>query len=375
MARVVNVDEYEDLARVKMPKMYYDFYAGGAEDKWTLRENRSAFSRIRIRPQVLVDVSHTDLTTSVLGLKIACPIMVAPTALHKLAHPEGELATARATAAANTVMVVSTSSSHTIEEIADTGPGIRFFQLYIFNKVRAMELVARAEKAGYKAIVLTVDTPILGRREDDLRNRLVLPPDVSMKLIDGIGEQHSQPTEPGSSLAAVASEYKDKSITWKDVQAFMKLTKLPFLLKGILTKEDALKAIDICVDGIIVSNHGGRQLDHVPATISVLEEVAITRNSCYVVAAAAGRCPVFVDGGIRRGTDVFKALALGASGVFVGRPVLFGLAIDGEQGVKKVLDMLKDELRTTMVIAGCPTLAHINRSSVQTPEEKPSSKL
>ncbi|XP_024544857.1 (S)-2-hydroxy-acid oxidase GLO1 [Selaginella moellendorffii] len=366
MARVVNVDEYEDLARVKMPKMHYDFYAGGAEDKWTLRENRSAFSRIRIRPQVLVDVSHTDLTTSVLGLEIACPIMVAPTALHKLAHPEGELATARATAAANTVMVVSTSSSHTIEEIADTGPGIRFFQLYIFNKVRAMELVARAEKAGYKAIVLTVDTPILGRREDDLRNRLVLPPDVSMKLIDDIGEQHSQPTEPGSSLAAVASEYKDKSITWKDVQAFMKLTKLPFLLKGILTKEDALKAIDICVDGIIVSNHGGRQLDHVPATISVLEEV---------VAAAAGRCPVFVDGGIRRGTDVFKALALGASGVFVGRPVLFGLAIDGEQGVKKVLDMLKDELRTTMVIAGCPTLAHINRSSVQTPEEKPSSKL
>ncbi|EFJ14976.1 hypothetical protein SELMODRAFT_119126 [Selaginella moellendorffii] len=357
MARVVNVDEYEDLARVKMPKMHYDFYAGGAEDKWTLRENRSAFSRIRIRPQVLVDVSHTDLTTSVLGLEIACPIMVAPTALHKLAHPEGELATARATAAANTVMVVSTSSSHTIEEIADTGPGIRFFQLYIFNKVRAMELVARAEKAGYKAIVLTVDTPILGRREDDLRNSISEPFLLVFFL---------QPTEPGSSLAAVASEYKDKSITWKDVQAFMKLTKLPFLLKGILTKEDALKAIDICVDGIIVSNHGGRQLDHVPATISVLEEV---------VAAAAGRCPVFVDGGIRRGTDVFKALALGASGVFVGRPVLFGLAIDGEQGVKKVLDMLKDELRTTMVIAGCPTLAHINRSSVQTPEEKPSSKL
>lgn len=354
---VVNVNEFSVLARHVLPKMIYDFYAGGAEDEWTLRENVAAFQRIRLRPRVLIDVSHVDLSTTILGFKISAPIMIAPTAMHKLAHPEGELATARAAAAAGTIMVLSFSSTNTVEEVAATCDAVRFFQLYVYkNRNISAELVRRAERVGYKAIVLTADTPKLGRREADIRNKLVVP---SLKNLEGL-LSINMVTEKGSGLASFASQTLDSSFSWKDIKWLQSLTSLPILIKGILTAEDAELAIQAGVAGIIVSNHGARQLDFVSSTIVALEEV---------VKAVRGRVPVLFDGGIRRGTDVFKALAIGAQAVLVGRPIIFGLAVKGEFGVKKVLEMLQEELELAMSLSGCCSLKDITRSHVQTESE------
>lgn len=352
------MNEYEILAKDRMPKMAYDYFASGAEDQVTLRDNRDAFSRIKLRPRVLVDVSNIDLTTSVLGLQLAMPIMVAPTALHKLAHPQGELATARASSAANTLMILSSSSSCSIEEIAATGPGHRFFQLYVYkDRNISRVLVRRAEEAGFKAIVLTVDTPRLGRREADIKNGFKLPAEYGYKNMEGLMNLKKMDKTSDSELASWADSHFDRSLNWKDVEWLQSITKLPVLVKGILTAEDALLALQCKVAGIMVSNHGARQLDHVPATISVLEEV---------VKAVGGRVPVFLDGGVRRGTDVFKALALGASGVFIGRPIPFSLAVDGEAGVRKCLQMLRDEFELTMALMGVCEVKDINRRHVQT---------
>ncbi|KAL6651407.1 hypothetical protein ACP70R_010332 [Stipagrostis hirtigluma subsp. patula] len=404
MVVITNVSDYEELARQKLPKMVYDFYAAGAEDQWTLNENKEAFSRILFshpivaskvknreigntfglslinrkilsgialvlissaeknrkvfQPRALIDVSHIDMSTSVLGNKISMPIMVAPTALHKLAHPEGELASARASAAAKTII---------IEEVNSTGSGIRFFQLTLFkDRNIAQQLVRRAEGAGYKAIVLTVDAPWLGRREADVKNRspscncVALPQNVVLKCFEGL-DLGSMDKTNASSLAAYAAAQVDRSLSWKDVKWLQTITPLPILVKGIITAEDARIAIECGVAGIIISNHGGRQLDYLPATISCLEEV---------VTEAKGRVPVFLDGGIRRGTDVFKALALGASGVFVGRPVLFALAVDGEAGVRNALQMLRDELEVAMALSGCTSLKEITRGHVITENDR-----
>uniref|UniRef100_A0A0D6QUI1 (S)-2-hydroxy-acid oxidase n=1 Tax=Araucaria cunninghamii TaxID=56994 RepID=A0A0D6QUI1_ARACU len=353
----VNVKEFGELARSVLPKMIYDFYAGGAEDEWTLRDNIAAFQRIRLRPRILVDVSQVDLSTTILGFKISAPIMVAPTAMHKLAHPEGELATARGAAAAGTIMVLSFSSTSTVEEVAGTCDAVRFFQLYIYKNRSISALIAqRAERAGYKAIVLTADTPKLGRREADIRNKLVVP---NLKILEGLISVDID-SEEGSGLASYASKTLDSSFSWKDIKWLQSITHLPILIKGILTAEDAELAIQAGAAGIIVSNHGARQLDFAPATITVLEEV---------VHAVRGRVPVLFDGGIRRGTDVFKALALGAQAVLVGRPIIFGLAVEGERGVKKVLDMLHDELELAMSLSGCCSVKDITRSHVQTEHE------
>jgi len=326
-----------------------------------LRENRAAFSRIRLRPRILVDVSNIDLATSVLGFQIDMPIMVAPTALHKLAHPEGELATARAAAAANTLMVLSSSSSCSMEEVAATGPGFRFFQLYVYkDRNITRTLVRRAEQAGYQAIVLTVDTPRLGRREADIRNGFQMPPHVVYKNMEGLMNLKRMDLTSKSMLASWADSHFDRTLNWKDVEWLRSITKLPVLVKGILTAEDAVLAMQSGVAGIMVSNHGARQLDHVPATISALEEV---------VKAVRGRLPVFLDGGARRGTDVFKALALGASGVFVGRPIPFALAVDGEAGATKALQMLRNELELTMALMGVCSVKEIRRQHVQTEQD------
>jgi (S)-2-hydroxy-acid oxidase len=355
---VVNVDEYEHLAKHRMPKMSFDYFANGSEDQVTLRENRAAFTRIRLRPRILVDVSTIDLTTSVLGFNIDMPIMVAPTALHKLAHPEGELATARAAAAANTIMILSSSASCSIEEVASTGPGIRLFQLYVYkDRNITRTLVQRAEHFGYKAIVLTVDTPRLGRREADFKNGFTMPPHIKYRNLEGLMNLNMSSKSSKSELAAWADSHFDRTLNWKDLKWLKSITKLPVLVKGILTAEDAVLAVQNGVSGIMVSNHGARQLDHVPASISVLEEV---------VKAVAGRVPVFLDGGVRRGTDVFKALALGASGVFVGRPIPFALAVDGEAGARKALQMLRDELELTMALMGVCSVNDIRRQHVQT---------
>ncbi|KAL6843823.1 hypothetical protein ACP4OV_026394 [Aristida adscensionis] len=361
MVVITNVSDYEELAKQKLPKMFYDYYAGGAEDQWTLNENKKAFSRILFQPRVLVDVSHIDISTSVLGYKISMPIMVAPTALHKLANPEGELASARASAAARTIMTLSSWSSCTIEEVNSTGPGIRFFQLTLFkDRNLVKQLVRRAETAGYKAIALTVDCPWLGRREADAKNRFALPENVALKCFEGL-DLGSIDKMNASGLAAYFASQVDRSVSWKDVKWLQAITPLPILLKGTITAEDARIAIECGVAGIIVSNHGGRQLNYLPATISCLEEV---------VREAKGRVPVFLDGGIRRGTDVFKALALGASGVFIGRPVLFGLAVDGEAGARNVLQMLRDELETAMALSGCTSLKEITSHHVTTESDR-----
>ncbi|XP_061373819.1 glycolate oxidase 1-like [Gastrolobium bilobum] len=363
MMEITNVTEYEAIAKEKLPKMVYDYYASGAEDQWTLKENRNAFSRILFRPRILIDVSKIDLTTTVLGFKISMPIMIAPTALQKMAHPEGEYATARAASAAGTIMTLSSWATSSVEEVASTGPGIRFFQLYVYKDRNVVtQLVRRAERAGFKAIALTVDTPLLGRREADIKNRFTLPPNLTLKNFEGLDLGKLDKTNTDSGLASYAANQVDRSLSWKDVKWLQTITSLPIIVKGVLTAEDTRIAIQAGAAGIIVSNHGARQLDYVPATIMALEEV---------VKAAQGRIPVFLDGGIRRGTDVFKALALGACGVFIGRPVLFSLAADGEAGVRKVLQMLRDEFELTMALSGCRSLNEITRDHVVTEWDRP----
>ncbi|XP_022148294.1 peroxisomal (S)-2-hydroxy-acid oxidase GLO4-like [Momordica charantia] len=359
----MNVNDFKELARQALPKMYYDFYAGGAEDQHTLRENIQAFHKITIRPRVLVDVSKIDMSTTILGYRISAPIMVAPTAAHKLAYHEGELATARAAAAAKTIMVLSYSATSSIEEVASSCDAVRFFQLYVFKRRDITTLlVKRAERSGYKAIVLTADTPRLGRREADIKNKMIAPP---VKNLEGLVSVEIN-SDQGSKLEAHANATLDASLRWEDIGWLRSITSLPILIKGILTHEDATRAVEAGVDGIIVSNHGARQLDFAPATVSVLEEV---------VHAVKGRVPVLFDGGVRRGTDVFKALALGAQAVLIGRPVLFGLAAKGEEGVRTVLEMLKNELEITMALSGCPSIKDITRSLVRTQYDKLQSML
>ncbi|KAH7865313.1 hypothetical protein Vadar_004992 [Vaccinium darrowii] len=350
----VNVNEFQEMARQTLPKMSFEYYNGGAEDQHTLKENTEAFQRITFRPRILVDVSRIDMSTTILGHPISAPIMIAPTAFHKLAHPEGEVATARAAAACNTIMICK-------------------------RRDLTATLVQSAERYGFKAIILTVDTPRLGRREAEIKNRMIAP---QMKIFEGLLStevasvifrmlEHMSAAralhqyfanspfagceDNGSKLEAYAAQILDSSLSWKDIEWLRSITSLPILLKGVLTPEDAIKATEVGVDGIIVSNHGARQLDYSPATITVLEEVVV---------AVGGKIPVFIDGGIRRGTDIFKALALGAKAIMIGRPVLYGLAAKGEQGVRQVMEMLKNELELTMALSGCPTLKDITRSHI-----------
>ncbi|KAH9625260.1 hypothetical protein KSS87_022170 [Heliosperma pusillum] len=363
----VNVNEFQELARRVLPKMYYDFFAGAAEDEHTLRENVKAYSRIIIRPRILIDVSQIDLSTSILGYNISSPIMIAPTSYHKLAHTQGEIATAKAAAAHKTIMVLSFSSTSSLEEVSSCCDAVRKLSAW---------LIQRAERSGYKAIVLTVDTPRLGRREADIKNKMIAP---QLKNLEGFMSTEIV-TDKGSGPEAFANSTFDSSLSWKiilaspvieaitkftidfqDIDWLRSVTKLPILVKGILTHEDATKAVEMGVDGIIVSNHGARQLNYAPATISVLEEV---------VYAVGGKIPVLFDGGVRRGTDVFKALALGAQAVLVGRPIIFGLAAKGENGVKSVLGMLTDELELTMALAGCSSIKDITRAHVTTERGK-----
>ncbi|KAM0829975.1 hypothetical protein ACQ4PT_066517 [Festuca glaucescens] len=351
----VNIHEYQELAKKALPKMHYDYINGGAEDEHTLRDNIAAYGRILLRPRVLVDVSNINMSTSLLGYKMPSPIIVAPTGSHKLANPEGEVATARAAASCNSIMVLSFSSSCRIEEVASSCSAIRFYQLYVFkNRDVSATLVRRAESHGFKAIVLTVDTPMLGRREADIRNKMVAPPNENL---EGLMSFDDLDSTDGSKLEKYARDTLDPSLSWKDVEWLKSITSLPILLKGIVTAEDARKAVEVGAAGVIVSNHGARQLDYAPATISALEEI---------VKAVAGAVPVLVDGGVRRGTDVLKALALGARAVMVGRPVLFGLAARGEAGAKHVIEMLNRELELAMALCGCRSVAEVTRDRVLT---------
>ena len=354
--RFTNLLELEDMARAKVPRAIFDYIAGGAEDEVTLRRNREAFGRWALRPRVLRDVSKRDTKTVLLGERVSMPVCVAPTSFHALVHPEGEVATARGSAAAETILIASTVSTKPLEEIAAAADAPRWFQLYVY-KDRAVteELVNRAVKAGYKALCLTADTPVLGRRERDERNAFTLPPGFGIANLKPAGLDGMPEVEQGSAFAQYVTDLLDSSLTWDDVDWLKSISPLPLVVKGIMTAEDAVLAVDHGIAGIVVSNHGGRQLDSTLGSLDALPEV---------VAAVRGRIEVYLDGGIRRGTDVLKALALGAKAVFVGRPVLWGLALGGADGVRAVLDELRTELDTAMALAGCAALKDIESSLV-----------
>ncbi len=329
----------------------WDYYAGGSDDEISLRANRAAFEQLQLRPHVLVDVSKCDMRTSVSGIPVSVPILVAPTAGHGLAHADAERATARATRQAGTLMIVSTQSTCSLEEIAQTGESPRWFQLYIDSYLQAEQLIRRAEKAGYQGLVLTVDSPRRGNRERDIRNEIGKQLEAFFPTV-GSGNA----SLPIRSRSSEEEPYIGDRLTWEIIPWLHSITSLPILLKGILTAEDARLALSYGATGIIVSNHGGRQLDSIVTGIEALPEV---------VEAVASRCEVYVDSGIRRGTDVLKALALGARAVLLGRPVLWGLAVDGQSGVYHVLQLIRAEFELAMALAGCPTLSNITRDLIR----------
>jgi len=346
MAEPLSLDEFEAIARETLPTMTYDFIAGGAEDERTVAGNRAAFARRVLRNRVLVDVEARDMRTRLLGLELAHPILLAPTALHRLAHPEGEVATAQGAAAAGALYTVSTATSTPLEQIARAAPeGPRWFQLYhLGDREATEELIRLAVATGHRAIVLTVDVPLLGRRERDLRNVFTLPPGIAM-----VHANEPAWSPSGEEAArAWASPIASRTLTWDDLGWIRAAGGgVPLLLKGIVRGDDAEHALNVGVDGIWVSNHGGRQLDGAIATLDALADVART---------VAGNCAIVVDGGIRRGTDVIKALALGADAVAIGRPQLFGLAAGGAAGVQRVVELLRAELDLAMALVGAPTL-------------------
>lgn len=352
VAEPVNLYDFEAAARGRLSTMAYDYYAGGANDEISLRENHAAYDRIPLRYRVLRDVSHRELATMVLGERVSMPVLVAPTAFHGLAHPEAEVATARAAGAAGTILVLSTLSNASVEEVARAASGPIWFQLYVYkDRGATVDLIRRVEAAGFSALMLTVDAPILGRRERDVRNHFHLPPGLSAKSMTAAG-MGNLPEGAESGLAAYFESLLDPSLSWRDLEWLRSVTGLHILVKGIVRGDDALRAVECGAAGVVVSNHGGRQLDTAPATIDVLPEV---------VDAAGEKGEVLVDGGVRRGTDVVKAIALGARAVMVGRPILWGLAVQGEAGVLRVLEMLRAEVDTAMALCGCPSVRDIDR--------------
>ncbi|GBD32189.1 4-hydroxymandelate oxidase [bacterium HR33] len=358
MDELLNLDDFEAAACERLPAAARDYVRGGAADEITLHENREAFRRFQLLPRVLRDVSNIDLTIDLFGERLSFPVLVAPTAFHSLAHPEGELATARAAAAVGTVMVVSTMSSYRLEEIAAAASAPKWFQLYCYrDRSVTRALVERAEAAGYRAICMTVDLPRVGRRERDLRNRFSLPPGVSPKNFeDFLDLGRLAADERVRAFERYIGELVDPSLTWEAVDWLRSVTRLPLILKGIMTRADARLAAERGVQGIVVSNHGGRQLDTVPAAVEVLGEI---------VEEAGERVVVLMDGGIRRGTDVAKALALGARAVLVGRPCFYGLAVAGAEGVRRVLELLKSELELTLALLGCRNPREVTREYVR----------
>jgi len=347
LSKVLKLADFEALAADRIDKPAFDYIAGGAGDEVTLADNVAAFRRWRLRPRVLVDVTSIDTSTSWLGQRVAVPVGVSPMAFQHFAHPHAEAATARAAAEQGVVMCLSTLSSRTIEEVAAAG-GPRWFQLYVHRDRRVSEeLVRRAESAGYSALVVTVDLPLAGRRERDFRNAFRYPQEFG-NFDPRLPEVAS--TEAGIPLGAVIGGFNEASLRWDDVEWMRGLSHMPVLLKGILTAEDAVLAVEHGAAGILVSNHGGRQLDRTPATIDALPEI---------VDAVGDRAEVYLDGGVRRGVEVLTALALGAKGVFVGRPFFFSLAAGGQAGVARALELIGAEVRNDMALLGVTGIAQL----------------
>ncbi|OJD15871.1 hypothetical protein AJ78_03924 [Emergomyces pasteurianus Ep9510] len=374
----ITVAELAVLAQKKLPKQVWDYYASGADEENAVRRNRSAFDKLILRPRVLRDVSHVDTSTTLFGKKYPIPIGISPSAMQRLVGGDGEIDMAKSAASRGTTMILSSHTTCTLEEVIQApseGDPVNFwFQLYISqNRERCAQVIARAEAAGYQAIVLTVDTPILGNRINERKTPLVLPPHLSLaNLHQNINNSTSneRPPEAKPTMNRILLEARnardaaeitagnhdtlnDASLTWSNTISWLRsITKLKLILKGIMTAEDALLAIDHGADAIIVSNHGGRQLDSVSSTVEALPEI---------VNAVRGRIPVIIDSGITKGSDVFKALALGADFTLVGRSALWGLSFGGQGGVERVLDILERELSRTMALVGARSIGEIGK--------------
>lgn len=356
----LNLLTCEALARERISQMAYDYYAGGARDEVTLRENRDAYERLALRYRVLRDIAERDLSVKLLGKEISLPVVVAPTAFHRLACEDGELATARAAGGAGTIMTLSTISTCPMEEVVEASDGPVWFQLYVFRDREATaDVVRRAEAAGCEALVLTVDAQVWGVRERDVHNQFALPDGITLPNLAGALSRVDR-VEGHSGLGAYVNRLFDPSLSWDDLGWLADITELPVLVKGVVHPEDARLAIEYGASGVVVSNHGGRQLDTSVATIRALPDVAAAVDEAL---AAAGRTraefPVLVDGGVRRGTDVVKAIALGADAVCVGRPVLWGLGAAGQAGARRVLELLRAEFDTAVALCGARTPAEI----------------
>ena len=346
----VNIFDYEAIAKARLGQAEYDFIAGGANDEITLRRTRAVFDSIMMRPRMMVDINQRNLSTTVLGQTIQIPILLDPAGNHAIAHPDAEFASVRAAGAAGTVLVLSAQSSRTLEDVAKAATGPIWFQSYFFkDRGLTLEMARRAEAAGYSALCLTLDAKVKPKRERNMRNAYAGPPSPNYAHLDVGGSNWSF----GLDGPTATNDLRDPASTWKDLDWLATQTHLPLVVKGIMAGEDGLLAADHGARGVIVSNHGCRYLDTTLATIEVLPEV---------VDAVAGRAEVYFDGGVRRGSDVFKALALGARAVLIGRPIFWGLAVNGEAGVRAVLDILRDELDVTMAMCGRTGVASVNRA-------------
>jgi isopentenyl diphosphate isomerase/L-lactate dehydrogenase-like FMN-dependent dehydrogenase len=351
LTKPVNVGDYERLAAEQLDAGALSYFSGGAGDEQTLRENLEAYRRWHLRPRVLCDVTSTTTATTVLGTEISMPLLVAPVAFQRVANPDGEAGTARAAASTGTIMCLSTIATTTPADVAAAAPeGKHWFQLYVFKDWGVTKgLIDQAVEAGFSALVLTVDTPYLGRREGPLRTEFEIPHEIRVPAVDaarGGLEPFSLPEH--FSLFSPA-------VSWRDLERLRSLSRLPVVLKGILTAEDAALACEHGADAIIVSNHGGRQLDGVSGTLDALPEVAETVD---------GRIEVLLDGGIRRGVDVVKALALGARACLAGRAVLWGLTVGGEAGARRVLELLRNEISLALSLLGCTSPDEVRREHV-----------
>ncbi|MDR7276956.1 4-hydroxymandelate oxidase [Catenuloplanes atrovinosus] len=347
----VTADDFARAAAGILPAEIWDFIAGGSGAETTLAANRTALDSVFLRPRVLRDVSACTTRSTLLGRPVDLPVATAPVAYQRLVHPDGEAATARAAAAAGVPFVASTLSSVPLEQVIEAG-GRVWFQLYWLRDDDAtLGLVRRAERTGCDAIVLTVDVPWMGRRLRDIRNRFALPAHIRAANITTTDAAHER-NGHGSAVAAHTSQEFTPALTWSVVDRIRQATRLPLVLKGLLAPEDAVQAIEYGVDAIVVSNHGGRQLDGAVPSIDALPEI---------VDVVRGGCEILLDSGIRTGTDVLRALALGASGVLIGRPLIWGLAVGGERGAARVLELLATELRDAMGLAGCEDIAAARR--------------
>jgi len=344
----INLFEFEAWAKERLPKEEYDYIAGGATDEISVERNRRAFESWALRPRVLRDVSTIDVATNVLGTKVSLPVLIAPCGGHNKAHPEGEFATYRAAAAAGSIFAVSANASASFEELAKAGRGHLWLQLYPFrDRQMTQEWLNRAKQAGYDAVCVTLDSQWPPKRERNIRNNYRNPRGVNFLQAGAASASAARAAQPGGG--------GDPSATWKDLEWIKLATDLPVVAKGVMTGEDVELCAQFGADAVIVSNHGGRHLDNTLAPIEVLSEA---------VDAAHGKLEVLLDGGIRRGADVVKALALGAKAVFIGRPLFWGLAVDGERGVTRVLQILREEMEITMAKCGRPNIASIDSSVI-----------